>query len=226
MSNRTKQSRARLDRDRIVEAAVALVDRDGIEGLSMRKLGHELTVEAMALYHYFPSKDALLDAIVEAVVAEMGDSPEVGDWQERLRERFRSYRRLAQAHPHVFPLVGKRTVKSPEALAPVEQMLDILRGAGFTPERALQSFRTLSSYAYGYALAEIVGFALEPSTDGTAAGFDVRTVDPKRFPRMREIAPHVIACDHDAEFDRGLDVILKGLLADSNDAVRERGCAK
>ncbi len=71
-----------------------------------------------------------------------------------------------------------------------------------------------------------LGFALEPSTDDIAADFDVRTVDPKRFPRMREIAQHVIACDHDAEFDRGLDVILKGLLADSNDAVRERGCAK
>ncbi|MEJ7792200.1 MAG: TetR/AcrR family transcriptional regulator C-terminal domain-containing protein [Gaiellaceae bacterium] len=215
MSNRTKQSRARLDRDRIVEAAVALVDRDGIEGLSMRKLGRELAVEAMALYHYFPSKDALIDAIVEAVVGEMGAPSEAGSWEERLRERFRSYRQLAQAHPHVFPLVGKRTVKSPEALAPVEQMLDILRGAGFTPEQALQSFRTLSSYAYGYALAEIVGFALEPSTDGTAARFDVRTVDPKRFPRMREVAPHVVACDHDTEFELGLDLILAGLAAAS-----------
>ena len=184
----------------------------------MRKLGHELTVEAMALYHYFPSKDALLDAIVEAVVAEMGDPPEVGDWEERLRERFRSYRRLAQAHPHVFPLVGKRTVKSPEALAPVEQMLDILRGAGFTPEQALQSFRTLSSYAYGYALAEIVGFALEPSTDGAAARFDVRTVDPERFPRMREVAPHVVACDHDTEFELGLDIILAGLAAAASES--------
>lgn len=181
----------------------------------MRKLGRELTVEAMALYHYFPSKDALIDAIVEAVVAEMGSPTGAGDWQERLRERFRSYRRLAQAHPHVFPLVGRRTVKSPEALAPVEHMLDILRGAGFTPEQALQSFRTLSSYAYGYALTEIVGFALEPSTDDTGVGFDVRTVEPKRFPRMREIAPHVIACDHDAEFEWGLDIILEGLLAES-----------
>jgi AcrR family transcriptional regulator len=218
MSSSLKQERERLDQTTIVKSALALVDRDGLEGLSMRKLGRELAVEAMALYHYFPSKDALIDAIVEAVVGEMGAPSEAGSWEERLRERFRSYRQLAQAHPHVFPLVGKRTVKSPEALAPVEQMLDILRGAGFTPERALQSFRTLSSYAYGYALAEIVGFALEPSTDGAAARFDVRTVDPERFPRMREVAPHVVACDHDTEFELGLDIILAGLAAAASES--------
>ena len=218
MSSSLKQERERLDQTTIVKSALALVDRDGLEGLSMRKLGRELAVEAMALYHYFPSKDALIDAIVEAVVGEMGAPSEAGSWEERLRERFRSYRQLAQAHPHVFPLVGKRTVKSPEALAPVEQMLDILRGAGFTPERALQSFRTLSSYAYGYALAEIVGFALEPSADGTAARFDVRTVDPERFPRMREVAPHVVACDHDTEFELGLDIILAGLAAAASES--------
>jgi len=218
MSSSLKQERERLDQTTIVKSALALVDRDGLEGLSMRKLGRELAVEAMALYHYFPSKDALIDAIVEAVVGEMGAPSEAGSWEERLRERFRSYRQLAQAHPHVFPLVGKRTVKSPEALAPVEQMLDILRGAGFTPEQALQSFRTLSSYAYGYALAEIVGFALEPSADGAAARFDVRTVDPERFPRMREVAPHVVACDHDTEFELGLDIILAGLAAAASES--------
>jgi len=211
MSSAPKQGRERLDQATIVKSALALVDRDGLEGLSMRKLGRELAVEAMALYHYFPSKDALVDAIVETVVAEMGAPSEAGNWEERLRERFQSYRRLAQAHPHVFPLIGKRAVKGPEALAPVEQMLEILRGAGFSPHEALQSFRTLSSYAFGYALTEVVGFALEPSADGAAARFDVRTVDPERFPRMREVAPHVVTCDHDTEFEIGLDIILAGL---------------
>ncbi len=168
-----------------MDAAIRLVDRDGLEGLTMRKLGRELAVEAMALYHYFPSKEALVDAVVEAVVAEMGPPAETPDWEERLRERFRSYRGLAHAHPHVFPLVGKRTVKSPEALLPVEHMLDILRGAGFSPEGALHAFRTLSSYAFGYALSEIRGFALEPAKDGKDGRFDVRTVDPEQFPRMR-----------------------------------------
>jgi len=106
------------------------------------------------------------------------------------------------------------------ALAPVEQILDILRDAGFSPHEALQSFRTLSSYAFGYALTEVVGFALEPSADGTAARFDVRTVDPERFPRMREVAPHVVACDHDAEFETGLDIIILAGLAATSESRR------
>ncbi|MBA2332198.1 MAG: TetR/AcrR family transcriptional regulator C-terminal domain-containing protein [Actinobacteria bacterium] len=203
-----------LDREQIVRAAVGLVDRDGLEKFTMRGLGRELGVEAMALYHYFPSNDALVDAIVQTVVAEMRRPPAVPDWQERLRAEFLAYRQVAHAHPNVFPLLGRRPVKNPEALRPVEHMLDILRGAGFSPKQSLSAFRTLSSYAFGYALSEIRGFALEPARDGSDDRFDVRTVDVERFPRMREVAPHVTACDHDAEFTSGLNAILAGLRAE------------
>lgn len=204
----------RLDRARILEAAVALVDREGLEGLSMRKLGTALGVEAMSLYHYFPRKEALLDGIVEAVVAEM-ERPSAGadDWEEALRQALRAYRRLAHAHPHVFPLLGRRPVRRPEGLQPVEWALDLLRRAGFDADGALHAFRTLSSYAFGYALSEVWGFALEPDPEDDSR-FDVRTVDPARFPRMREVTPHVLACDHDAEFEMGMNTILAGLRAE------------
>ncbi len=206
-----EQHRERLSRRRILAAAVGLVDREGLDGLTMRRLGRELGVEAMALYHYFPSKEALLDGIVETVVGEMKREDDgEGDWDERLRGALRSYRRLAHAHPHVFPLVGRRAVRRPEALQPVEMALDTLRRAGFGPERALRAFRTLSSYAFGYALSEISGFALEPDPEDESR-FDVRAVDATRFPRMREVAPHVVACDHDAEFEAGMNFILAGL---------------
>ncbi|MEO5576195.1 MAG: TetR/AcrR family transcriptional regulator C-terminal domain-containing protein [Gaiellaceae bacterium] len=208
----TRSQKEPLDHEQIVEAAVALVDRDGLERFSMRRLGRELGVEAMALYHYFPSKDALVDAIVQAVVAEMKRPPSVPDWQERLRGEFRAYRQVAHAHPQVFPLLGRRPVKNPEALLPVERMLAILRAAGFSPKQSLSAFRTLSSYAFGYALSEIRGFAMEPARNGSGDSFDVHTVDPERFPRMREVAPHVTACDHDAEFMSGIDAILAGVL--------------
>ncbi len=214
MSSMRPQRRVPLDREQIVRAAVCLVDRDGLERFSMRGLGRELGVEAMALYHYFPSKDALVDAIVQAVVAEMKRPPAVLDWQERLRGECLAYRQVAHAHPHVFPLLGRRPVKNPEALLPVEHMLDILRTAGFSPKQSLSAFRTLSSYAFGYALSEIRGFALEPARDGSDDRFDVRTVDAERFPRMREVAPHVTACDHEAEFKSGMGAILAGLLAE------------
>ncbi|MDP8907673.1 MAG: TetR/AcrR family transcriptional regulator C-terminal domain-containing protein [Chloroflexota bacterium] len=206
------EPREPLSATRVVEAALRLVDRDGLEQLSMRKLGRELGVEAMALYHYFPSKEALLDALVERVVAEMEPPPGDGTWDERLRATLRSYRRLSHAHPNVFPLLGRRSVRGAEGLQPVEWALDLLRGAGLDPRETLAAFRTLSSYAFGYALSEAWGFALEPTADGPSR-FDIRTVDPARFPRMREVAPHLVACDHDAEFERGLDLIISGLRA-------------
>ncbi len=207
------ETREPLSAMRIVEAALTLVDRDGLEQLSMRKLGSELGVEAMALYHYFSSKEALLDAVVERVVAEMEPPPaEGGTWEERFRAVLRSYRRLAHAHPHVFALLGRRPVRKPEALQPVEWALDLLRRAGLDPQAALAGFRTLSSYAFGYALSEVWGFALEPDPED-ASRFDIRTVDRARFPRMREVAPHVVDCDHDAEFERGIDLIISGLQA-------------
>lgn len=180
----------------------------------MRRLGRELGVEAMAVYHYFASKEALLDEVVERVVAEMGPpQAEATSWEDAFRHVLRSYRRLAHAHPHVFPLLGRRTVRRAEGLRPVESALELLRRAGFGPEGALHAFRTLSSYAFGYALSEVWGFALEPDPDDPSR-FDIRTVDPERFPRMREVAPHVVACDHDAEFERGVGFILAGMRAE------------
>lgn len=205
------RKRQRLDRGRILQAANDLVDREGLEALSMRKLGAALGVEAMSLYHYFPNKQALLDGIVETVVSEMKLPPsDEGEWEELIREGLRAYRRLAHAHPHVFPLLGRRPVKRAEGLQPVEWTLDVLRRAGFQAEPALHAFRTLSSYAFGYALSEIRGFALEPHPRDESR-LDIRTVDPQRFPRMREIAPYVVACDHDAEFELGMNTILSSL---------------
>ncbi|MDQ4081356.1 MAG: TetR family transcriptional regulator [Actinomycetota bacterium] len=210
----TATRRQRLSERRIVTAALRLIDRDGLEAFTMRRLGRELGVEAMALYHYFSSKEALLDEVVERVVAEM--EPPLGEamsWEEVFRQVLHSYRGLAHAHPHVFPLLGRRTVRREEGLQPVEWALDLLRRAGFDPEGALHAFRTLSSYAFGYALSEIWGFALEPDPDDPSR-FDIRRADPQRFPRMGEVAPHVVACDHDAEFERGIGFILAGLRAE------------
>ena len=206
--------RQRLSRRRIVTAALRLIDREGLDAFTMRRLGRDLGVEAMALYHYFPSKEALLDEVVERVVAEM-EPPrgQAAGWEDVFRQVLRSYRDLAHVHPHVFPLLGRRTVRRAEGLQPVEWALDLLRQAGFDPEGALHGFRTLSSYAFGYALSEVWGFALEPDP-ADPSRFDIRTVDPERFPRMREVAPHVVACDHDAEFERGIGFILAGLRAE------------
>lgn len=194
----------------MVEAALELVEREGLEALTMRRLGRALGVEAMSLYHYFPSKERLLDALVEAVVEAMDVSgmEGPGSWEGRLKEGFRAYRRLAHQYPQVFPLVGRRPVATLAALRPVEFALDILRSAGLGPAEALQAFRTLSSFAFGYALSELSGFAI---ADAARRAGSQGPVDTGGFPRLAEALGHASGVDRDREFEAGLAIIVAGI---------------
>jgi TetR/AcrR family tetracycline transcriptional repressor len=196
-----------LDRRRILEAAVRFVDREGLEALSMRKLGAELGVEAMSLYNHVPNKSALLDGMVEVLLGELEVPPEDAGWEERVREAYRAFRRLALEHPNVFPLFIVRPPDTMDGIWLVEEFLKTLRGAGFDPDTALYAFRALSSYASGYAMAEIRGFAMEPS--GVRLG--ALTLPQDSFPYIHELGAHLGEVDRDAEFEFGLDLILAGL---------------
>ncbi len=181
-----------LSRRRILEATVELVDREGLRGLSMRRLGRELGVEAMSLYNHVPNKEALLGGMVEVLIEEMqipGESS--AGWEEQVRGAFRSYLNIARAHPEVFQLFATRPLGTGEAL----RIFEVLRGAGLDVVPALHAFRALSSYTIGYALAEIRGFPLE--LEGG--------------PRALELAPPLKEVDRDAKFDYGLDLIISGL---------------
>src|SRR5215213_902133 len=196
-----------LSRRRILEAAVRFVDREGLEALSMRKLGSELGVEAMSLYNHVPNKGALLDGMVEILLGELEMPPENEGWERRLREAYQAFRRLAHEHPNVFPLLITRPPDTMDGVSLVEEFLKTLRGAGFDPETALYAFRALSSYASGYAMAEIRGFAMEPAGGRLGAS---RLPDGE-FPHIHELDDRLRTVDHDAEFEFGLDLILAGL---------------
>jgi TetR/AcrR family transcriptional regulator, tetracycline repressor protein len=199
--------RRSLDRRKILETAVRFVDREGLEALSMRKLGAELRVEAMSLYNHVPNKSALLDGMVEVLLGELRIPPEVEGWEERIRGAYRAFRRLAHEHPNVFPLFVTRPPDTMDGVWLVEEFLKTLVGAGFSPKTSLHAFRTLSSYATGYAMAEIRGFAMEPS--GPRSGANALPVD--EFPRIAELNRELGEVDRDAEFEFGLDLILHGL---------------
>jgi AcrR family transcriptional regulator len=196
-----------LSRRRILEAAVRFVDGEGLEALSMRKLGAELGVEAMSLYNHVPNKEALLDGMVELLLGELEIPPEDEGWERRIREAYRAFRRLAHEHPNVFPLLVVRPSDTMDGVWLVEEFLGTLRGAGFDSETALYAFRTLSSYASGYAMAEIRGFAMEPA--GTRLG--AHSLPPNDFPNIHALHARLERVDHDAEFEFGLDLILAGL---------------
>jgi TetR/AcrR family transcriptional regulator, tetracycline repressor protein len=196
-----------LSRRRVLEEAVRFVDREGLEALTMRKLGAELGVEAMSLYNHVPNKSALLDGMVEVLLGELDVPLENHGWEERIREGYRAFRRLAHEHPNVFPLLVNRPPDTMDGAWLVEEFLKTLGKAGFDKVTALHAFRALSSYTFGYAMAEIRGFALEP--DGSRLG--AHGLSPEEFPRISELKPQLKRVNHDAEFEFGLDLILCGL---------------
>lgn len=202
------EKRQPLNRRRILEAAVRYVDREGLEALSMRKLGTELGVEAMSLYNHVTNKDALLDGMVEVVLGELAVPPPGEDWEERVREAYRAFRRMAHEHPNIFPLLVTRPPDTMYGAWLVEEFLETLRGAGFDAETGLHAYRVISSYAAGYAMAEIRDFALQP--DASSNGMDLPA---EEFPRLAELSPKLKGIDLDAEFEFGLDLILSGLKA-------------
>ena len=196
-----------MSRRRVLEEAVGFADREGLDALTMRKLGAELGVEAMSLYNHVPNKGALLDGMVEVLLGELEIPARGRDWEERIREGYRAFRRLAHEHPNVFPLLVNRPPETMDGVWLVEEFLQTLREAGFGAEEALHAFRSLSSYTFGYAMAEIRGFALEP--EGSRLG--ARALSPEEFPNLCELGPRLERVDHDAEFEFGLDLLLSGL---------------
>jgi AcrR family transcriptional regulator len=196
-------TRTRLDRARILRAALALIDADGIEHLSMRRLAAELGVEAMSLYNHVPGKAALLEGVAGLIVAEVElPGPELRDWRERLRTQARSLRRVALAHPAAVTLLVTQPVTSPEALAPVESALEALRSAGFDDEGTVYAFHTLTGFVFGQVLQELHG----PFTHGQGQ-------KPDGFPLVCALGEVAAGRDLAAEFEFGLTAVLDGLAA-------------
>jgi AcrR family transcriptional regulator len=194
----------RLSRDATLAAALAVIDRDGLKALTMRRLGSELGVEAMSLYHHVTSKEDVLDGVIDLVVGTI-ELPDVDvDWADWVRQFARTYRRVALEHPHVFRLVALRPLTTAPALRPVEMALQVLRRAGFDGRHALAAFQTLANYTSGFALEEIAAAGGE----GSPA---MATLDPAEFPRLRELVHRPMK--RDVAFERGLDIIVAGLTA-------------
>jgi len=198
-----------LSPERVVAAALRLVDRRGLEALSMRRLGGALGVEAMSLYKHVPGKPALLDLLVERVLSEVAPPPPGASWERRIRHVAVELRRVSLAHPHVFPLLATRVPASAQALAPLEALLGALVEAGLDDARALRHFWTFIAWSTGALLAETAAL-----TGAGAASLDVPPdVDAAAFPAFARLGAAVAACDFAAEYARGLDILLGAVRA-------------
>ena len=205
--------RTPLSRQSIVTAAIALIEREGPDALTMRRLGARLGVEAMALYHHFASRDELVGAIVDELLGPLDGLEPTEDWGEACRRFATALRNVAVQRPATFRLVGLQPFDSASALGPVERLLQVLVGDGFAPARALAIYRAVVSFARGYALAEATGFTV----DATRASGRRRlaALAPEEFPVLAGRAEELRALEADDAYTLGLDALLRGLADDA-----------
>jgi AcrR family transcriptional regulator len=208
------QTRRPLSHERIIDAAVGLMDREGLEAVTMRRLGRELGVEAMSLYNHVEDKDAVLRGILARVLSdfELPRDPEL-DWVERVRQMARTFRELLLRHPGVIPLLSEKSgpITDPRALVPVETALQTLRDAGFSEPETIHAYRAVVGFVVGSVALEVAGF-LNIADAGPAHLEEMQAAIPsERFPRIVELAPAMLRCDPAEEFEHGLDLLLTGL---------------
>lgn len=187
-----------LSRNRIIAAALSLADREGGKAVTMRRLGAELHVEAMSLYHYVRDREDLLDGIAEAMV-QTGIPMPVGDrWEDVVAAFASGIRATAHQHPGAFELVGLRPLHNPEAKLAISRLLSALEASGLAPDLAVIAYRVAAAYARGFALSELAGLTL-----GNAAEVP---------PDLGSFAVSLTRSTEDT-FASGLQVLLSGIAA-------------
>ena len=219
------ERRGRLSVPVVLAGAVRVIERDGARSLTMRALGRELGVEAMALYRYVPNFDALLDAVVNQAVDQMLDDPQMSaveddDWRAFLTRQAHGVRRIAVHQPQLFPLIATRTPSAPWIRPPlrslrwVEEFLAGLLERGFADAGAAAAYRAFSSFLLGHLLLEVSARGVDtgPVEETDVEAPHEATADMLApFPAVARLAEQ-LAEDHAAEeFQASLTSLLDRL---------------
>ena len=210
----------KITREVVLAAALDIVDRDGADALSMRRLAAALGRDPMILYRHAANKAAVLDGVAETVLAQLKVDPADPDWQAQLRTVARSYRALALAHPRVVPLLVTRPLATPlglrpsGTLRPLEDILALLTRAGFSGPQALHIYRALFGFLHGHVLNELQELVDNPDETDDLLRLGLHRLPLAEFPLLRSLAPVLAVYDGAAELERGLDILLTGLAAE------------
>jgi AcrR family transcriptional regulator len=209
---RRREGRRPLSRERVLLAAIDLVDANGIQALSMRKLGQVLGVEAMSLYNHVGGKDDLLDGIVDLVAGQFELPREELGWKAAIRGCAVAAHEVLLRHPWSAALAESRMQSGPQRMAYLEAVVGTFRRGGFSVRAAHRANLTLDSYVYGFTLQEVSWPLPSEAVPTSAADFVART-DVDSYPHLVEIASLVADAGFDrrGEFELGLDLILDGL---------------
>lgn len=213
-ARRQAASAAGLSKHRVVLEAIRLADREGVDGLSMRRLADALEAGAMSLYHYVANKDELLDAMTDVVFEEIELPSEETDWQSAMRRRAVSARQALARHPWAIGLMESRTSPGPANLRHHEAVIACLRKAGFSVLMATHANWLLDSYVYGFALqASSLPFDTADELADMAEDVYLPQLPPDEFPYLNESAAALAAAGFDPteQFTFGLDLVLAAL---------------
>jgi TetR/AcrR family tetracycline transcriptional repressor len=199
-----------LARERIVAAAMKIIDAAGLDALSMRRLGTELGVNPMAAYHYVPNKAALYDLVLEAVMAGVDTTAidPAAPLDDQLKQAARAYRAAILAHPRAIPVLATRSLRTASVLRPVEPMLGILYAAGLTPDEAMAAVDFIAQFVLGGA----VGYYHHAFDDEAGEQREFEALDPAEFPNTIRMITEAHYIGPDGEFEFGLDAVIHGLL--------------
>jgi AcrR family transcriptional regulator len=210
------ETRAPLSRERVLETAVTLADRHGIDWLSMRKLADELGVAAMSLYYYVPNKVELIDGMIDIVFGEIEPPSLELDWKTAMRRRAVSTREALNRHRWAVGHMEGRTTHGPANLRLHDAVLGCLRAAGFSIEMTVHAYSVQDAYIYGFALQETDMASETPDDFAAEAQRQMREYEAvlAEYPHLVEVVGGHVAksgYDYAAEFLFGLDLILDGL---------------
>ena len=222
-------SREPLSRPLIVATAIRLMDKEGVQHLTMRHLGEELGVEAMSLYRYVDGREDLLEGVVDMLVDQIRMEPDdangpVDGWQSYLQRLAHSVRAVALAHPRIFPLVATRHPAAPwlrpplRSLRIVEDFLAALLSRGFTEVQAVHAYRAFSSFLLGHLLLEVATIGAEtspveePLDEGDAdIGNRDAALPLDHYPTIRRLQGHLSQDETQTEFEEALETLLDRL---------------
>ncbi len=202
-----------LTRKLIIGAAMELIEQDGVDAVSMQRLASELGCGVVSLYHHVPSRSALLDGVADAVMSGIAVTSVPGtDWQEQVRAQARAFRQIARAHPRCAMVVVSRPASSAAIVRPAEEALATLRAAGFGRAEAVRIVRAFVAYIVGSVLPAA------PVSPGLAVGDDDGDLRrprlrPAEFPQVTDLAPELSSSDHEADFEFGLDLLIRAVAA-------------
>lgn len=208
---RPPRERQHLSRERVVDTAITVAEQEGLDALTMRGVARHLGVDTMSLYNHVSDRAALLDAIAERVLAQIELPAASGDLRNDIRAAAHAFRAVAVRHPNCASLVLTRQLGSPAGLAPTDAVLGILSRAGFPPALAVHALRALLAYVVGALLRETGASPAFSGDDQAGVARRAAELTGAGLPHLADAAGELAVCEHDTEFEFGLDLLLAAL---------------